>query len=160
EAEAPAQKPAKLSESSEFELTLDDGAGLAPAEAPAAGAEKDKDIFETDFEMPALEEDSGVGEMDLAEGDTELESSDFDLALSDEEQPVDMLSSSEVMDLSGVDESAEVAAPAARKPAKKAAAKAAEDEEISETDELLSDESFDDLSTEEAEEETEPVPAV
>src|SRR5262249_44779340 len=49
--------------SSEFELTLDDSGGLAPIEeeaAPQTGSGSgEKDIFETDFDVPALEDESG-----------------------------------------------------------------------------------------------------
>jgi hypothetical protein len=61
--------------SSEFELTLDEG-GLAPLEEDSG----DKDIFETDFDMPALEDESGSEAVALDEPDTNLESSDFDLS--------------------------------------------------------------------------------
>src|SRR5207245_584086 len=60
--------------SSEFELTLDEGGGLAPLEDSG-----EKDIFETDFDMPALEDKSGSEAVALEEPDTNLESSDFDL---------------------------------------------------------------------------------
>jgi hypothetical protein len=60
--------------SSEFELTLDEGGGLAPLEDSG-----EKDIFETDFDMPALEDESGSEAVALEEPDTNLESSDFDL---------------------------------------------------------------------------------
>src|SRR5207237_1630496 len=43
----------------------------------------DKDIFETDFDMPALEDESGSEAVALDEPDTNLESSDFDLAVSE-----------------------------------------------------------------------------
>ena len=66
---------------SEFELTLDDSGGLAPQEADEqSGDSLEKDIFETDFEVPALEEDSGS---QVAALDTDLDSSDFDIALDD-----------------------------------------------------------------------------
>ena len=64
---------------SEFDLTLDDSGGSSPLEESA----EDKDIFETDFEVPALEEESGSEAVALDE-DTDLEteeSSDFDLAI-------------------------------------------------------------------------------
>ena len=72
--------------SSEFELTLDDSGGLAPLEdEPAAGEEKD--IFETDFEVPALDDESGSQALALDESaEAELESSDFDLTLGGEEE--------------------------------------------------------------------------
>jgi len=69
---------------SEFELTLDDSGSLSPLESAEVSAVKgdsgEKDIFETDFEVPALEEESGS---QVAALDTDLESSDFDIALDD-----------------------------------------------------------------------------
>ncbi|HEV3259342.1 MAG TPA: helix-turn-helix domain-containing protein [Gemmataceae bacterium] len=106
--------------SSEFELTLDDSGGLAPMEE-AAG--EDKDIFETDFEVPALEDES-ASEAVALDDDTALESSDFDLSLTEEE------SGSQVVALEGEAEADEEAATVAR-PA------LAEGEEGDEVDELL-----------------------
>jgi hypothetical protein len=65
---------------SEFELTLDDAGELAPLEEQAA---EQKDIFETDFEIPALDDESASEAVPLEDGDTDLESSDFDLAGAD-----------------------------------------------------------------------------
>ena len=68
------------------ELTLDDSGGLSPmdsgdsATAQVKGDSVEKDIFETDFEVPALEDDSGS---QVAPLDTDLDSSDFDIALDD-----------------------------------------------------------------------------
>jgi hypothetical protein len=74
---------------SEFELTLDDSGGLEPLEdetpAPAAKKGADKDIFETDFEVPGLEEDSGSDAVAVEDADTDLESSDFELAIGEED---------------------------------------------------------------------------
>ncbi len=71
---------------SEFELTLDDSATDATSAFPEA---EQNDIFETDFELPALDDESGSEAVALEESDTDLESSDFDLAVdehaSDEE---------------------------------------------------------------------------
>jgi hypothetical protein len=76
---------AKDDSSGEFELTLDEG-GLAPLEEEQPQAEAaEKDIFETDFDMPALDEESGSEAVALEEADTDLESSDFDLTLGEEE---------------------------------------------------------------------------
>jgi hypothetical protein len=68
---------------SEFELTLDDSDPLAtPVGDQTAAADEPKgDIFETDFEIPALDDTSGSEAVNLEEADTDLESSDFDLAL-------------------------------------------------------------------------------
>ncbi|MFO0964741.1 MAG: hypothetical protein U0793_04015 [Gemmataceae bacterium] len=66
------------SEDSEFELTLDDSGQLADMEAEAsASATEDvgeRDIFETDFEVPGLDDSKE------AKLDTDLDSSDFDIA--------------------------------------------------------------------------------
>lgn len=77
---------------SEFELTLDDVGGLAPlsdekraAEAASQESTEEKDIFETDFEIPALDEESGSEAVALDESDTDLESSDFDFATAEDE---------------------------------------------------------------------------
>lgn len=72
-------------DSSEFELTLDDNAGLADDEAPQVKAE-DKDIFETDFEAAAAEDESAS---EVAALDTDLDSSEFDLDLADSEIEVE-----------------------------------------------------------------------
>jgi hypothetical protein len=72
--------------SSEFELTLDDSGGLAPL-AAVGQAQEDKDIFETDFDVPALEDESGSQAVALDEaGGGDLESSDFDLTLAADDE--------------------------------------------------------------------------
>jgi hypothetical protein len=65
---------------SEFELTLDDNAGDSTSAFPQA---EQKDIFETDFELPALDDESGSEAVAMEESDTDLESSDFDLAINE-----------------------------------------------------------------------------
>jgi excisionase family DNA binding protein len=77
------EKSDKTDSDSEFELTLDDSGALEPLEpdAPAAKKGKEKDIFETDFEVPGLEEESGSDAVVMEEADTDLESSDFELAI-------------------------------------------------------------------------------
>ncbi len=68
---------------SEFELTLDDSGNLSADDSSVAqvkGDSEEKDIFETDFEVPALEDESGS---QVAALDTDLDSSDFDIALDD-----------------------------------------------------------------------------
>jgi hypothetical protein len=87
--------PAKAEDSSsEFELTLDGTEGLAPVEEGSSSGEieAEKDIFETDFEVPAMSEGAASDAADLEEHDTALESSDFDLSLVGE-------SASQVVDL-------------------------------------------------------------
>jgi excisionase family DNA binding protein len=124
-------KPAPVTQeddsSSEFELTLDDSGGLAPIESDhgAASDSGEKDIFETDFEVPALEDESGSQAVALDESDTDLESSDFDLALGDEDASgTDEESGSQVvvLDEEEADEGAATVARSARRPAKGAAA--------------------------------------
>jgi hypothetical protein len=76
------------SDSSEFELTLDDSGGLegAPKSKAGKGSSEDKDIFESDFEVPALEDESSS---QVAALETDLDSSDFDLTLGDSEVVAD-----------------------------------------------------------------------
>jgi hypothetical protein len=69
---------ARLADSSRLVPVDDDGTALKPEESG-------EDIFETDFEVPALEAESGSEVVPLDESDTDLESSDFDLALSDDD---------------------------------------------------------------------------
>jgi excisionase family DNA binding protein len=86
---------------SEFELTLDDSSGSLPGLEKAAPQAKpdsgEKDIFDTDFDVPALEEESGSEAVALEDQDTGLESSDFDLALSEDDAPSADESQSEVV---------------------------------------------------------------
>jgi hypothetical protein len=91
---------------SEFELTLDDSGHLAAvddepapqvkakAKAKKPASADEQDIFDTDFEVPALEESD-----DAAVTDSELESSDFDLALDDSELAQEDESGSQVVAL-------------------------------------------------------------
>ena len=62
----------------------------------AVGADEEQDIFETDFEVPALD-DSSSDQGTAA--DSELESSDFDLALDDSELAAEEESGSQVVAL-------------------------------------------------------------
>ena len=68
---------ASAEESSEFELTLDDGHA-----AKEGGGERD--IFETDFELPSLEEGSEEATIDAGSSDFELALDDSDIATDDE----------------------------------------------------------------------------
>lgn len=92
-------------DSSEFELTLDDSGNVAGAEdetaAPQVKSRKkqgaggeEQDIFDTDFEVPALDESD-----DATVADSELESSDFDLALDDSDLAAEDESGSQVVAL-------------------------------------------------------------
>lgn len=132
--------------SSDFELSLDEGdLSHTDAEAPLAlGGEKD--IFETDFDMPALDDESGFDPVVIDETDTDVESSDFDLSVSDED--VDM-SGSQVVAL-GDEEVDDAARTMIRRKSK---VRHEEADEVEAED--LSDESFDDLGTAELEEEDE-----
>src|SRR5262249_3320075 len=79
----PAKEEKEDDSDSEFELTLEDS-GLKPLDSDARSPEEsDKDIFETDFEVPALEDDSGSEAVALDESGTDLEGSDFELAVGD-----------------------------------------------------------------------------
>ena len=87
---------------SEFELTLDDSGDLKLDEdAPQVKSKKkggddedEKDIFDTDFEVPALDESD-----DATVADSELESSDFDIALDDSDLANEEESGSQVVAL-------------------------------------------------------------
>ncbi len=101
-------------DSSEFELSLDDAEAQKPQAKKPAGKKKkpssaggeEGDIFETDFEVPSLEEDDSSVTAGI---DTDLESSDFDLALDDSEIAADEESGSQVVALDE-DEASEVVA--------------------------------------------------
>lgn len=67
----------KADSDSEFELSLDDSSGEVASLNLDASGEGEKDIFATDFDIPAL--DDSASEAVALEGDTDLESSDFDL---------------------------------------------------------------------------------
>jgi hypothetical protein len=74
------------SSDSEFELTLDDSGGSleqAALESDVLAEPGDKgDIFETDFEIPPMPDES-ASEAVALESDTDLEQSDFELAMDD-----------------------------------------------------------------------------
>jgi hypothetical protein len=98
----------KSDSDSEFELTLDDSGGLAALDDEGTAAEE-KDIFETDFEVPPLE-DSGSEAVALEDADTNLESSDFELAIGDEDVAEDDAESASqvvALDEEAVDDAAE-----------------------------------------------------
>jgi excisionase family DNA binding protein len=122
---------------SEFELTLDDSGGLAPLEDDkGSDSGEEKDIFETDFEVPALDDESGSQAVALDESDTDLESSDFDLALGDEDIASDEESGSQVVALE--DEEADAGAATVTK--KRAEGGEGEAEEILGEDEVIEEE--------------------
>ncbi|MFO0930272.1 MAG: helix-turn-helix domain-containing protein [Gemmataceae bacterium] len=108
---------------SEFELTLDEAGGLQ-AEDEA------QDIFEeTDFNVPALEE-SGSEAVALDDGDTDMESSEFDISLDESGEE----SGSQVVALEDEDQAEEGAATIARPRKQKAAAVEEADESSEEFD--------------------------
>lgn len=88
----PAKKPTMDSDS-EFELSLDENSGVTEGLAKSLEEENANkgDIFETDFEMPKLDgsdpsavavgDESGSEVVAIDASDTDLENSDFDLAL-------------------------------------------------------------------------------
>ena len=82
---------------SEFELTLDDTSGLSASDDESTDSSQEKDIFETDFDVPALDEESGSEAVAVGDVDTDLASSDFDLDISEESAAVEEDSGSEVV---------------------------------------------------------------
>lgn len=73
--------------SSEFELTLDDNSGVAENLAQSLQAQADAaqgDIFETDFELPAVGDDSG-SEV-VAVDDTDLEGAGYEVDVAAEDE--------------------------------------------------------------------------
>jgi hypothetical protein len=88
------------SSDSEFELTLDDNSGVTDHLASELREEGAKgDIFETDFELPAVQDDADSGSEVVAieSSDTDLENSDFDLALDEADAPAADESESQVV---------------------------------------------------------------
>ncbi|QVL31124.1 hypothetical protein KIH39_20065 [Telmatocola sphagniphila] len=117
------KEEAYVDSDSEFELNLDESSSDSH---PALEGEKG-DIFETDFELPALEDDSAseVQALDESGTDTDVENSDFDLAVEGSDGDSDSEeSASEVVEL---DEDA----PKAKKGAKAKGLKSASDGGIS-----------------------------
>ncbi len=90
------KKKIKADSESEFELSLEDSSGeVGKLNLESSADQGDKDIFATDFDIPALEE-SGSEALVLDSSDTALESSDFDL---DDSAVVEDESASEVVQL-------------------------------------------------------------
>jgi len=84
---------------SEFELSLDDS-GLSDALVDELEGEQSRgDIFETDFELPVIsDEDSGSEVVAIESSDTDLDNSDFDIAIDAGDAPLeDDSSASQVM---------------------------------------------------------------
>jgi hypothetical protein len=135
----PAEAGEKKDSSGEFELTLDESGSLAPLEEEGPVDSGDKDIFETDIDMPALDEESGSEAVALDEGDTDLESSDFDLSMGEEG------SGSQVVALDE-EEADEGAATVARR----GRAAHLQEDETGDLDELLADDVVDEMEEDEA----------
>src|SRR5262249_50968201 len=91
-------EPVGADSDSEFELTLDESSGDSGLEQAALeSAEGDKnDIFETDFEIPPMQDESG-SEAVAIDSDTDLEKSDFELALNDSDVPSEEETGSQVV---------------------------------------------------------------
>ena len=92
---------------SEFELSLDDNSGITDALSEEVAEAQESDIFETDFDLPAVEDDSSASLVleesssnDLEEADFEVDASD--LLVDDDE------SASEVVMLDDDDEPVEI----------------------------------------------------
>ncbi len=160
EGSTPKPAPAAADSDSEFELTIDETGGLAPLEeeAPAA-AQDEKDIFETDFDVPALEDESGSQAVALDSADTDLESSDFDIALDEGDMAAEDESGSEVIALDE-EGGADVAArtPPPKKKKKGATVVLSEDEEGG-FEGLMEGGELEEEAEAEVEEEEEAVPA-
>jgi hypothetical protein len=85
---------------SQFELSLDDSSDVSEHLAAELSKDADKgDIFETDFELPAVQDDADSGSEVVAieSADTDLENSDFDLALDEADAPAADESESQVV---------------------------------------------------------------
>jgi hypothetical protein len=124
----------KVDSDSEFELTLDEGdlASSLGAETTAfttEDAEPKGDIFETDFEIPALDDDSASEAVALDDSDTDLDSSsDFDLAIDEPaDVSVDDESASQVVVL---DDETEVPVKGKKKPIKKRVVEEPSDDDL------------------------------
>lgn len=84
---------------SEFELSLDDNSGVTDNLINEAEAQNQGDIFETDFSIPPVSDaDSASEVVEVETSDTDIENSDFDLALDESDiQEGDEESASQVV---------------------------------------------------------------
>jgi len=81
----PKPRPKAEDSSSEFELTLDDSSGNMDSLAASLQDRPEEgkgDIFETDFELPVMQDESG-SEVVAVDSDTDLESGGFEVDVSD-----------------------------------------------------------------------------
>ncbi len=98
---------------SEFELSLEDNSGVTDSLVEDSGK---GDIFETDFELPIVsDEESGSEVVAIDAADTDLENSDFDIAMGDDDMPADDDSASQVLLVDDEPIEIEDDAPVARK---------------------------------------------
>jgi hypothetical protein len=86
-------KPESTGQDRFFELSLGESDGLVPPKG-----DSDDEVFATDFEVPGLDDESASEARALDEG-TDLESSDFDLVLSDDDMAAEDESKSQVVAL-------------------------------------------------------------
>ncbi len=109
--------PVTSDSDSEFELTLDDSGEGSSLEAAAIDDESKGDIFETDFEIPPMTDESGSEAVAL-DSDTDLdEQSEVELALEEGDAAIDEESGSQVVLLEDEDEApAHTASGRRRKP--------------------------------------------
>ena len=121
---------------SEFELTLDPESGLAESDETDAltGDSDEKDIFETDFEVPALEEDESGSQAVAVDDDTDMETSDFDLDAEEGSAEEDLESGSQVVTLDDEGEESDEGAETEARPRCAARRKAAVDDDEGELD--------------------------
>jgi len=90
---------------SEFELSLDDSSGDMEPLVEDDGEVAAGDIFETDFELPSVSGDESGSEVVALDSDTDLEDSDFEVALDESASQV-VLVDDEDADAVEVDEDA------------------------------------------------------
>ncbi len=95
---------------SEFDLSLDDpgSQGSVLEEVTSTySQDEEKDIFETGFEIPNIDEESTSEAVPLEEADTDLEDSNFDLAIESTDELAADSSGSEVVELDDISTTAE-----------------------------------------------------
>ena len=136
------ESPLSDDSDSEFELTLDDSGNLA-ADGEEQPAETDKDIFESDFEVPGLEDESGS---QVAALDTDLESSDFEVEEDESGSQVVALDDEEYAE---GDETIAAPAPKKKKKQSKARKQAGDDDDSLIEDEDGLGDAFGDLEADE-----------
>ena len=86
------------SSDSEFELSLEDSSGdMVPLVEDDDEDVASADIFETDFELPAVSDDESGSEVIALDSDTDLEDSDFEVAIDEGDAPLEDESASQVM---------------------------------------------------------------